>query len=153
VAGALTYFFNAQNQVEHISLHGRTGDPAALVQYVTRYYQLQPASGPVGEKVYQLGSDGRVQSELRVRPLGVTHSPQGGYVVELELARPGSQRYLPPRPTGLQIPPGPPAPPPPPGVIEKAGSSVQSAVGNYFDGARYATPQEESQVLWKRWPN
>jgi hypothetical protein len=155
LAGALTYFFNEQNQAEHISLRGRVGDPAPLVQHVTRYFQLQPVSASVGEKAYQLGNDGRVQSELRVRPEGVitSASPQGSYVVELELARPGSQRYLPPRPIGLQVPPGPPSAPPAPGAMQKAGQSVQSAVGNYFDGARYATPQEEGQVLWKRWPN
>jgi hypothetical protein len=37
--------------------------------------------------------------------------------------------------------------------MKSAGDSVKSAVGSYFSKGRYATPQEEGQVLWKRWPN
>jgi hypothetical protein len=70
--------------------------------------------------------------------------------VELELARPGSQRFLPPRAPNLQIP-------------QVASSTAASATdenaesanspGSYFEKIRRATPQEEGQVLWKRWPN
>jgi hypothetical protein len=156
LAGVLTYFFNNQNQVEHISFHGRTGDPAPFVAYITRSYGLRPASAPTGEKAYQRGNGEQVQSELRTRAESVVGaSPIGAHVVELELARPGSKRFLPPRGTGLQVPPvaSAPATPPPPTTTEKVGSSVKSAVNSYFDGARYATPQEETNVLWKRWPN
>ena len=76
------------------------------MQLLTRYYQLQPVSAPTGEHVYQVGNGEHVQSELRTRPEAVLSSstPQQSVVVELELARPGSQRVLPPRGPALQIP-------------------------------------------------
>lgn len=159
LAGSLTYYFNVQNQVEHISFRGRTGDPSRLIQFVTSTYRLQPASAPIGEKLYQLADGGGVQSELRTRPepIVASTSPLGSHFVELELARPGSERYLPPRPTGLNVPQTPDA-------IQAASntnsaSSADAAAatsesgGGYFDKVRYATPEEASQVLWRRWPN
>jgi hypothetical protein len=174
LTGALTYFFNSYDQVEHISFRGRTGDSTQLFQFLTRYYQFQRVDAPIGEQIYRVGSGDKIQSELRTRPEGVltANSSHNGIAVELELARPGSPRFLPPRPSRLQIPPVPAAPPSTPhaaaappassspattgswtDTAKSAGNSVKSAVGSYFDRARYATPQEEGQVLWKRWPN
>ncbi len=154
LAGALTYFFNSQNQVEHISFRGRTGDPAPLAQLITRAYQLQPVSAPTGEKVYQLGDGDGVQSELRIRSDAVVKggTATGCHQIELELARPGSPRYLPPRGTGLQIEPQA-ASGAPDSSSKGIGGSVKSALGSYFESARFATPQEEAPQLWKRWPN
>ena len=106
LAGSLTYFFNAQGQLEHISFRGTTGDTTALVGFLTRTYQFQWSSAPVGEQVYQVKSGNRVQSELRTRPEAVlwTTAPHSSVSVELELARPGSKRFLPPRVPALAIP-------------------------------------------------
>ncbi len=160
LAGSLTYYFNNQNQVEHISFRGRTGDPSRLIHFLRGQYQFQPAASPTGEQVYQVADRGGVQSELRARSesLVTSASPLGTYVVELELARPGSERYLPPRPSGLDIPQTPDAVQSPSAEqaansTTTAGASEGSGSGSYFDRVRYATPQEASQVLWKRWPN
>jgi hypothetical protein len=159
LAGSLTYFFNAQGQVEHISFRGRTGDPSRLVRFLMQSFQLVPVAAPTGEQLYQVADRSGIQSELRIRPESVANStsPHGSHSVELELARPGSERYLPPRPNGLHIPQTPDAVQPPP--TEAANSSAVSAHStdaggdSYFDRVRYANPQEASQVLWKRWPN
>src|SRR2546423_10782498 len=105
LAGSLTYYFNAQGQVEHISFRGRTGDSAQLIQLLTTRYQFQRVESPVGEQVYQVQHDGQVQSELRTHPEPVlwANSPNQSIAVELELARPGSSRVLPPRPTGFEL--------------------------------------------------
>lgn len=165
LAGSLTYFFNSQGQVEHISFRGRTGDTTQLVQLLTRYYQFQRVESPTGEQVYQVRSGDQVQSELRTRPEAVlwSNSPNQSIAVELEFARPGSHRVLPPRPTGLQIPQvaaQPTATPPQAteptstsSTTEKVTTAVKSATSSYFGKVRYATPTEEDQVLWKRWPN
>ena len=104
LAGSLTYFFNAQGQVEHISFRGRTGDSTQLVQLMTSRYQFQRVGSPTGEQVFQAQYDGQVQSELRTHPESVLwlNSPNQSIAVELELARPGSTRVLPPRPTGFE---------------------------------------------------
>ena len=80
LAGSLTYYFNAQGQVEHISFRGRTGDTTQLVQFLTRYYQFQPVSSPTGEQVYQVGN-GEQRAERAADAAGV------GAVVELRRSR------------------------------------------------------------------
>jgi hypothetical protein len=155
LAGSLTYFFNAQGQLEHISFRGTTGDATALVSFVTRTYQFQWSSAPVGEQVYQVKSGNRVQSELRTRPQAVlwTTAPHSSISVELELARPGSKRYLPPRVPALTIPQVASTTPAATAADEGADSSSSSGEESFFDSIRRATPEEEGQVLWRRWPN
>jgi len=158
LAGSLTYYFNAQNQVEHISFRGRTGDPARLIHFLMRTYQLEPASSPTGEQVYQVADRSGTQSELIVRPESIVNgrSGHGGYSVELELARPGSERYLPSRQPNLNIPQTPDVVAAQQAAAEAAAANPEQAAAansSYFDKVRYATPQEEGQLFWKRWPN
>ena len=159
LAGALTYYFNTQGQVEHISFRGRTADSTQLVQLMTRNYGLARVESPTGEQVYQLQSSGQVYSELRTHPEPILYAktPNQSIAVELELARPGSSRVLPPRPTGFEVPQvaGAPAAQSPPVAshASKGQSGAAAASGNsYLNKIRYATPSEESQVLFKRWP-
>jgi len=154
LAGSLTYFFNAHGQVEHISFRGRTGDTTQLVYFLGRTYDFQRVAAPAGEQLYQVKRGRRVQSELRTRsePVLWSTSPHASFAVELELARPGSKRLLPPRAPSLEITQA-------ASVTDTAstpGDSTDSpddSAGSYLDKVRYATPQEEGQVLWKRWPN
>jgi Family of unknown function (DUF6690) len=165
LAGSLTYSFNQQGQVQHISFLGRTADTTPLVQFVTASYQLERREAPAGEQLYQVGSEDRVQSELRTRPESVLRSasPNGSFLVELELERPGSNRYLPSRPPKLDIPP---APPPPVAAGSASGGSGAAAADSAnqssyweklrhatYDNFRHATPDEDNNVQWKRWPN
>jgi hypothetical protein len=152
LAGALTYYFNTRDQVEYISFRGTTGDPSRLVRFLTQNYQFQPVSSQPGEQVYQVADSGGVHSELRTRPVSVVAStaPYASYTVELELAPPGSERYLPPRGPFLNVPQSAAAETPIPAA--EAGDA-NAAGSSYFDKVRYATPQEASQSLWKRWPN
>jgi hypothetical protein len=155
LAGSLTYYFNTYGQVEHISFRGTTADTTQLVNFLVRTYEFQRASGMVGEQVYQVQRRGRVQSELRTHPAPVldSDSPHSSIAVELELARPGSRRFLPPRSPQLAIPQAA-APPPAPAATTNTAQGAPGGSGDsYLDKVRYATPQEESQVLWKRWPN
>jgi hypothetical protein len=160
LAGSLTYFFNAQGQVEHISFRGRTGDTAQLVQLLTTRYQFQRVASPVGEQIYQVPDDGQVQSELRTHPEAVQwlNSANQSVAVELELARPGSTRVLPPRPTGFealqaaQAQQAQQAAAAQTAAAEKSSSTASSSGNSFLDKFRYATPQEQSQVIWQRWP-
>jgi hypothetical protein len=106
LAGSLTYYFDAQGVLQHISFHGRTGDPTRLVDFVLRNYKFQATSAPAGEQLYRVTGRRGVQSELRVRPEAVlwSNSPHGSFIVELELARPGSTRVLAPRLSQVQPP-------------------------------------------------
>jgi hypothetical protein len=160
LAGSLTYYFNEQGQVEHISFRGRTGDPAQLVQLLTTRYQFQRVQSMTGEQVYQVQNNGQIQSELRTHPESVAYlnTPNQSVAVELEFARPGSSRVLPPRPTGFE---GMAAQQQQQAAAQAAAQTqaaqksadASSAAGNsYFSKVRYATPEEQSQVLWQRWP-
>jgi hypothetical protein len=154
IAGSLTYFFNAYGQVEHISFRGRTGDTTHLVNFLVRTYGFQHAGAPIGEQLYQVSRGSRVQSELRTRAESILWSsaPHSTFVVELELARPGSQRFLPPRTPPLEIPQVA-AAKPAPTTSDSAATTNDAGMQPYLDKFRYATPQEEGQVLWRRWPN
>jgi hypothetical protein len=157
LAGALTYYFNDQGQVEHISFRGRTGDASPLIQLLTRYYQFQRVQAPIGEHVFQVRSGDGVQSELRTRPESILRSdaPQQSVAVELEFARPGSQRLLPPGGPNLPTPQAASSPvanttaPPASG---STGDSLKAAASNYWDQIRYANPNEEMPLQSRRWP-
>ena len=165
LAGSLTYSFNRENQVQHISFSGRTADTTQLIQFLTTTYKFEHRDALAGEQLYQVGSDDHVQSELRTRPDQVlwSTSPHGSFAVALELERPGSERILPPLPAKLPIPPAPPAaagiPANPAAPASQAtdhaaqSSSWDSAWQSTYGKIRKATPAEDNQVQWKRWPN
>ncbi|HEX3602325.1 MAG TPA: DUF6690 family protein, partial [Lacipirellulaceae bacterium] len=145
--------------VEHISFHGTTGDTTQLVQLLTQSYQFQPIESFPGEKLYQVRSGDSIYSELRLQPQAVLRSdaPQQSIAVELEFARPGSERTLPPHGPTLQISqvPGSPVAGNSPATADSSsglGASVNSAASNYFQQIRYATPAETSPLMSKRWP-
>jgi hypothetical protein len=150
LAGSLTYYFNSNGVLEHISFRGRTGDTTQLVNFLAQTYEFQRGDAPIGEQLYQVKRGRRIQSELRTRPEPVQRStsPHSSIGVELELARPDSKRLLPPRPSSLDIPPSTAA-----AAAPADDGDSDSSAGSYLDKMRYATPQEEGQVLWKRWPN
>jgi hypothetical protein len=158
LAGSLTYNFNAQNQVEHISFRGRTGDATPLVQLLTRTYQFQAVYAPAGEQAFQVADADGVHSELRLHtePILRSNSPQQNIAVELEFARPGSPRYLPPRTPALQVPPvdaaASPAEPQAEAASPGMSAAVKSAASNYWDQVRYATPDERFPMQTRRWP-
>jgi hypothetical protein len=153
LAGSLTYFFNTQDQVEHISFRGRTGDPSRLARFLMQTYQFQPLASQPGEQIYQVSDRGGVLSELRTRPEPIVSSAGslGAHSVEMELARPGSQRYLPPRGPFIHVPQSPGAVPPT--SAPTAASRAGTAVSGYLGNARYATPQEVGQANETRWPD
>jgi hypothetical protein len=167
LAGSLTYSFNSQGQVQHISFLGRTADTAPLVQFLVSAYQFERRDAPAGEQLYQVGGDGQVSSELHTRaaPVLVSTSPQGSFMVELELERPGSARYLTPRVPPLNLPSAhaanavPASAAPAPGTAN--GDPNAGAESSYYeklkhatyDQMRHATPAEDKLVQWKRWPN
>lgn len=159
LAGSLTYYFNTRDQVEHISFRGRTGDPSRLVRFVMQQYQFQPLPSQPGEQVYQVSDGGGVLSELRTRPEAIvaTATSHGAQSVELELARPGSRRYLPPRGPFVNVPQTPDAaakaPPSNLGTPSSASASTSAAVKGYLGSGRYATPQEVGEANSKRWPD
>ena len=129
-----------------------------LVQLLTRSYQFQPVNAPAGERLYQVADGDGVRSELRLQaePIIRSNQPQQNVTVELEFARPGSQRFLPSRTPALQLPPAE-TPVASPEAAAEAGSSdmttaVKSAASNYWDQVRYATPDERIPLQTKRWP-
>jgi hypothetical protein len=119
LAGSLTYYFNRAGQVDRIAFRGRTADTSQLVQLVTQHYglQIQP-SVVAGEQLYQLKDDERVVSELRMSPESVlwSTSPHDSFLVEMELNRPDSGRYLTRPLSTIDLPTPLAASPPPPKV-------------------------------------
>lgn len=155
LAGSLTYYFNIQNQVEHISFRGRTADPSQLVRYVMQRYQFEPISAHPGEQVYRVADRGGVRSELRTRlePIAAGASPQAAHSVELELAHPDSARYLPPRGPFLNVPLTPDVQAQAEAAAAQAAKAAEESGGSFLDKFRYATPVEKNQAILDRLPN
>lgn len=90
LAGALTYYFNQQQQVERITFFGTTGDPKKLIATMQQLGLTQVIHPDAGLYLYQNQSNGNVESELQIRPAKVLRSgsPHERYAVALVLARP-----------------------------------------------------------------
>ena len=104
IAGSLTYYFNAAGQVDRITLIGQTADTRGLVNFLIRHYRFEPQTPRVaGEQLFQMKYQGLVVSELRTYPKPVlwATSPHNSFSIDLELNRPGTNRYVTHRPKPL----------------------------------------------------
>lgn len=91
LAGALTYYFDEQQQLQRITFYGTTGDPSKLVALAaTRYGLLRQFTDDPGLYLYQTKWNGKPHSELQVRPSKVIRagSPHTRFEVALVLLRP-----------------------------------------------------------------
>jgi hypothetical protein len=91
LAGSLTYFFNARQELQRIVFHGTTGKPEPLVQFLADKFEFRPVQdADAGWQRYQVKWHGAPVSELRVRPAPVVDStqPQRRYLVNLLIERP-----------------------------------------------------------------
>jgi hypothetical protein len=94
LAGALTYYFNAQQQVQRIGFQGTTGDPRELIRLLTgRYKFARRLTNDPGLFVYEIADlAGRPKSVLRIQSAPVIKSsePRRRFEVELMLERPNA---------------------------------------------------------------
>ncbi len=92
LAGALTYYFNPQQQVQRITFSGTTGDPRRLIQWVVgRFALARRLTNNPGVVLYEVqGPDRRPQSTLCIRPVPVVKANDAlaRFNVELSIERP-----------------------------------------------------------------
>jgi len=92
LAGSLTYYFNSQQQVQQIAFYGTTGNASKLIRFLTtRYGFVRRRTNDASLFLYEVvGSDGKLKSELRVRPARVIKSsdPLQRFEVALVMERP-----------------------------------------------------------------
>ena len=92
VAGSLTYYFNAGQQVQRITLRGSTGDPTRLVTLLTgRYHFARRLTNDPGLVLYEVVDSGNKPSgTLRIRSARVVKAsqPYTRYEVDLAMDRP-----------------------------------------------------------------
>jgi hypothetical protein len=99
LAGSLTYYFNAQQQVQRLVFHGTTGDFRPLVAWATRHYRLRSVTTPqAGMHLYRGTWNGRATSELCITPAPVVQAqlPHRRYEVHLLLERPEQYKLFAP---------------------------------------------------------
>lgn len=96
VAGAVSYYFNANGRADRIRLRGRTADTTEIVRLAQSYYGMQFRQGAPGEQLLQTAEGNRVLSELRTRPEPVLWStePHSSFLIEMEINRPGAGRFV-----------------------------------------------------------
>jgi hypothetical protein len=92
LAGALTYYFSPEQQVERITFQGTTGDVRRLIQFLAAHYRFgrRVANDP-GLVVYEMPErNGTTDGQLRIRTSGVVKSDQRytRYQVALRIDRP-----------------------------------------------------------------
>lgn len=92
LAGALTYHFNPQQQLQRITFQGTTGNPRELIRLLTtRYRFTRRLTNDPGLFVYEVPQPGgEATSVLEIRPVGVIKSsePNRRFEVDLVLERP-----------------------------------------------------------------
>jgi hypothetical protein len=92
LAGALTYYFDSQQQLQRITFRGATGDARGLVATVTSRYQLtRRITNDPSMYVYEsVQPNGQPASALRIRSAAIIKAsePQRRFDVELVLQRP-----------------------------------------------------------------
>lgn len=90
IAGALTYYFDARDQLVRISFSGTTGDTRRLVRTLTSAYGLerQGAQPPVVAH-FEVTRSGKTSTlDLTVPPVVAGHRPHERFRVDLELYHP-----------------------------------------------------------------
>lgn len=92
VAGSLTYFFNARQQVQRITFRGTTGDPRVLIGLVTgRYHFAHRLTNDPGVALYEaVDSNNQPVGVLKIRSASVIKSnrPYTRFEVDLVIDRP-----------------------------------------------------------------
>jgi len=92
LAGALTYYFNPQQQLQRIAFYGTTGNPQKLVGLLgTRFGFARRIVNDAGLFVYEVPhSDGAAKSVLQIQAAGVIKQsePYRRYTVSLVIERP-----------------------------------------------------------------
>jgi hypothetical protein len=95
VAGSLTYYFNAQQQVARITFFGSTGDPRRLIALLESRFQFQHMqTKEPNVYLWQVSSWGKVSSEMRIRPAKIlrSSSPHSRYEIAMVIERPKSAK-------------------------------------------------------------
>jgi hypothetical protein len=89
IAGSLTYYFDKVNQVQRISLQGRTGDEQGLVDLATKAFGLNPEPA-LGAGMYVARWNAIPSSVLRVSyaPVIRNDRPHDRLQILLEINRP-----------------------------------------------------------------
>jgi hypothetical protein len=92
LAGALTYYFNSQQQVQRIAFSGVTGDPRRLIRCVVdRFALARRLTNSPGIILYEVqGPDRRPLSTLCIRPVPVVKADNAlaRFNVALSIERP-----------------------------------------------------------------
>lgn len=90
MAGTLTYYFDAYQRLQRISLQSVTGDPNRFIGQLQTSYQLEQQPS-LGGTLYLMNWNGKATSLLRITPASVirSDSPYSSYEVFLELNEPG----------------------------------------------------------------
>lgn len=91
LAGSLTYYFNAKDEVQRITFVGTTGDPTALVNLATKRFRFAAVPSPMpNEWLYQIRWHNQPRSELRLRLGDVVRAdvPYKRFDVDLEINLP-----------------------------------------------------------------
>lgn len=93
LAGSLTYYFNARQQVQRIAFRGTTGDPSALVALLSgRFHFARRLANDPGVVLYEaVDANNRSAGSLRIRSARVVKAsqPYTRFEIDLAVERPG----------------------------------------------------------------
>lgn len=92
VAGSLTYYFNAQQRMQRITLRGTTGDPSALVTLLASQFRfVRRVTNDPGVVLYEaVDSSNQPAGALKIRSARVikANQPYTRFEIELAMDRP-----------------------------------------------------------------
>ncbi|MEN1679969.1 MAG: DUF6690 family protein [Planctomycetota bacterium] len=162
LAGSVSYYFNAEGRVDRLRFYGSTADTSAVIQIAAQRFGMTPRPAPPGEQLLQNGDGDRVVCELRTRPAPVlwATSPHSSFQVELEVNRPGTDRYVATKQLVPELPPTADAAPRESARVAEAPQPTEPATPQAAEATETAPP-EQPPLRWLedanrpayRWPN
>ena len=86
LAGSLTYYFDAEQRLRRLTLHGQTGDDRQIVDHVSRAFGMHPEPH-LGAGMYLLRWNAKPMNILRVTHVPVIRAdePHAKLIIELEV--------------------------------------------------------------------
>ncbi len=85
-AGSLTYYFDPNQRLHRLTLHGQTGDDRLLVEHASQKFGLRPEPH-LGAGMYLLRWNGKPMNVMRVShaPVIRADEPHTKFIVEMEI--------------------------------------------------------------------
>lgn len=90
IAGSLTYYFDAKQQLQRITFVGSTGDPRTLIDYLATQHYAREGTKEAGMVLYRFKQWDKTVGECLIHQAAIVSAsaPRSKYEINLDMRRP-----------------------------------------------------------------